>query len=76
MIIASRDEHWLRLMKVYASYWPIVVLELIEEALSPVIKQMNASIVQGSQDPWAILMERQAFHALAFRFKLSLHHFD
>ena len=75
VIVASRDEHRLRLVEINASYRPIVVLKFVEEALCPVIKQVNASIVQGSQDPWAILMESQAFYALAFRFKLSLHHF-
>lgn len=75
MVVASRDKHRLSLVEINASHRPIVVLELVEEALCPVIKQVNASIVQGSQDPWAILMESQAFYALAFRFKLSLHHF-
>ena len=74
MIITSRDKHWLGFMEINASDGAIMILEFVDKALGAIVEQMNASIMERSEDPGAILMEGQAFDTLALRLKLSLHH--
>ena len=51
-----------------------VVFVLVEEALRPVVEEVDTAVVERCQDPWPVFMERQALHALAFRLELCLHH--
>lgn len=53
----------------------VMVFILVKQALRPIVEQVNATVMQRRQDPGPVLVERQALDTLAFRVKLSLHHF-
>jgi len=51
-----------------------VVIEFFEKDLRPVVEEVNASVVEGGQDPRPVLVEGQALDPLALCFKFCLHH--
>ena len=51
-----------------------MVLVFVKEGLRPIIKQVDAAVVERCQDPGAILVEGQALDTLALRLKLCFHH--
>lgn len=51
-----------------------MVFIFVKETLCTIVEQMNAAVVEGCEDPGSVLMEGQAFHTLALRLELSLHH--
>ena len=53
-----------------------MVFKLVEQALRSVVEQVDAAVVKRCQNPGSVLVEGQAFDALALSFKLSLHHGD
>ena len=74
VVVTTRHKHRLRLVEVYSAHRTIVVLVLVEEALSPVVEQVDAAVVEGCENPRAILMEGQALDTLALSLELRLHH--
>ena len=46
VIVSTTHEHGLRLVEVHAADRPIVILEFLEKALRPVVKQVDAAVVQ------------------------------
>lgn len=73
VVITSRNNERLAAMKIDTTYRPVVFLKLIEHSAHSVVPQLDMAIVQGCQNPRANGMKTEAFHAIAFAFKLGQH---
>ena len=54
VVVASRDEHGLRFMKVDCADWAIVFLESVNQCAHAVVPQLNRGRVEGDEDPWSM----------------------
>ena len=51
-----------------------MIFEFVEQDLRSVIKQMNASVVQGGKNPRPVLVEGKTLDTLALGLKFCVHH--
>lgn len=48
----------------------IVFIKAFKKSSHPVVPELNGAIMKGSEDPWALWMEGNAFDAIAFGLEL------
>ncbi len=58
-------------VEVYAADGAIMLLEALEQRAHSVVKNLHGAVVEGGGDPWALGVEGEALHAVAFGFELD-----
>jgi hypothetical protein len=51
-----------------------MTFKFLDEYPSSVVKEVDASIMERSKDPWTVLVEGETLHTLALGLKLILDH--
>ena len=75
VVVTSRHKQGLRAVKANTAHRSLVLFELVDHDLHAVVPQLEAAIVQRSQNPRPPWVESQALDAVALVFKLDEHFF-
>lgn len=73
IIISSRHEQRLLIVKVHTSNWAIVFIELVYERTNTIVPQLNQARVECGEHPWSFGVEGNALDTIRFGLEFGQH---